>query len=116
MTQNIDALPVRLTIPNTSWTAVGADIGASLNVRLADAVGLRAEARYFYCPPKRFTWTPAIGTYDGLFGDAIRQEPFTADDIAYLNGIRQTFDEKIELSFVQFSVGITFFLGHGLHH
>jgi hypothetical protein len=114
--QTVDALPVNLAIPTTSWLAAGANIGASLNVRLSDLVGLKAEARYFYCPQKGITWTPTTGTYDGLFGDSIRGEPFTADDIDYLTGIGQTFEQKTDLSFVQFSLGITFFLGSPLRH
>lgn len=116
MAQTVDALPVRLAIPSTSWTAVGADIGGSLNVRLAGPVGLKAEARYYYCPPKRFSWKPAFEPYDGLFGGAIKGEPFTADDVAYLAGIGQMLDQKMDLSFVQFSLGITFYFGRGLRH
>ena len=114
--QTVDALPVRLAIPSTSWTAVGADIGGSLNVRLAGPVGLKAEARYYYCPPKRFSWKPAFEPYDGLFGGAIKGEPFTADDVAYLAGIGQMLDQKMDLSFVQFSLGVTFFFGRELRH
>ncbi|MCX6563458.1 MAG: hypothetical protein NTU60_07620 [Candidatus Aminicenantes bacterium] len=116
MAQTVDALPVRLAIPSTSWTAAGADIGGSLNVRLAGPVGLKAEARYYYCPPKRFSWKPAFGSYDGMFGDAIKGELFTADDAAYLAGIGQMLDQKMDLSFVQFSLGVTFFFGRGLRH
>ena len=111
MAQTVDALPVRLAIPSTSWTAAGADIGGSLNISLRGFIGLKAEARYFYCPPKRFSWQPAFGSYDGLFGDAIKGEPFTADDVAYLAGIGQMLDQKMDLSFVQFSLGITFSFG-----
>jgi len=116
MTQAVDALAVPLTVPNTSWWSAGANIGGSLNVRLADFIGLKAEARYFYCPPKRVSWTPEAGTYDGMFGNGILAEPFTADDIAYLSGSGQKLEQKTDLSFVQFSLGMTFFLGRRLPH
>jgi hypothetical protein len=114
--QTVDALPVKLAIPATSWQAAGANIGASLSARISDVVGLKAETRYFYCPAKRVSWKPVVGTYDGLFGNSIRGEPFTADDIAYLAGSGQSFEQKTELSFVQLSLGITFFFGSRLRH
>ena len=109
--QTVDALPVRLAIPSTAWKAVGADIGGSLNIRLTNAVGLKAEARYYYCPPKQFSWEPAVGTYNGLYGQLVNAEPFTNDDITYLAAKGQTFGLKTDLSFIQYSLGITFSFG-----
>ncbi len=114
MTQSVDALLVPLTVPKMSWRSAGANLGGSLSIRLADLIGLKAEARYFYCPPKRIAWKPQPGTYDGLFGGGITAEPFTADDIAYLAGIGQKLEQKTELSFFQLSLGVIFFLGRRL--
>ncbi|MGA2587582.1 MAG: hypothetical protein ABSF88_11250 [Candidatus Aminicenantales bacterium] len=116
MIQTVDALPVRLTIPATTWSAVGGNIGGSLNFRILDTLGLKAEARYFYCPPKNLNWTPVIASYDGLYTADFPAEPFTAADVAYLALNGETFAHKLDLSFIQASLGIYFSFGRHLPH
>ena len=116
MTQAVDALPVRLTVPATTWYALGGNIGGSLNLRILDILGLKAEARYFYCPPKRLSWTPVVASYDGLYTVDFPAEPFTADDVSYLAQNGERFDLKLDLSIVQASLGIYFSFGHRLRH
>jgi hypothetical protein len=83
---------------------------------LTNIVGLKAEARYYYCPPKQFSWEPAKGIYNGLYGQVVKAEPFTNDDITYLAAKGQTFGLKTDLSFIQYCLGVTFFFGRGLRH
>jgi hypothetical protein len=115
-TQAVDALPVRLTVPATRWYALGGNIGGSLNIRLLDLIGFKAEARYFYCPPKTLSWTPILASYDGLYTGDFPAEPFTADDIAYLAQNGERFALKMDLSFIQASLGIYFSFGPRLRH
>jgi hypothetical protein len=116
MTQAVDALPVRLIVPATTWSAAGGNIGGSLNFRILDTLGLKAEARYFYCPPKNLSWTPVVASYSGLYTGDFSAEPFTADDAAYLAQNGERFDLKLNLSFIQASLGIYFSFGRHLSH
>jgi len=111
LTQTVDALPVRLTVPATTWYVLGGNIGGSLNIRILDNLGLKAEARYFYCPPKNLSWTPIVSSYDGLYTGDFPAEPFTADDIAFLAQNGENFNLRLNLSFIQASLGIYFLFG-----
>lgn len=111
MEQSIDALPVDLTIAGKTWYAWGANIGIGLNFRLTGAIGLRAEARYLYCPKKNLSWDFVLGTYNGVFSNDIQAEPFTDQDAAYLLQNNQTFSLKVNPSFFQVAFGVVLFFG-----
>ena len=111
LTQYVDALPVRLSIPATSWTAVGADLGLALNVMANDRLALRFEARYFYCPTKTLTWNFVYGNYDGIFYSDIKAQPFGADEAAGLARSGKTFTLPVNPSYVEGSIGVVFYLG-----
>lgn len=111
LVQTVDALPVGLTISDKTWYAWGANIGGSANLRISEGVGLRADVRYFYCPKKDLHWDFVLGTYDGIFSNDIKAEPFTDQDAAYLAENNQAFSLRANPSFVQVTVGLVLFLG-----
>ena len=109
--QYLDALPVGLRIQDRTWFALGANIGGSLNFRVTKTIGLSASARYFYCPRKNLNWDFVLGTYNGVFFDDIKDEPFTDNDASYLVQNNDTFGLNVDPSFFQVSLGIVFFFG-----
>jgi len=111
LTQYVDALPVGLRIPDTSWTAIGADLGAALNLMVNDRFALRIEARYFYCPTKTLTWNYVFGNYDGIFYSDIKGQAFGAKEAADLarGGIKLTL--PVNPSYIEGSIGVVFYLG-----
>lgn len=111
LTQYVDALPVGLRIPATSWTAVGADLGVALNVMVNDRLALRVEARYFYCPTRTLTWNFVYGNYDGIFYPDIKGQPFGAAEAAGLALSGMTFRLPVNPSYVEGSIGVVFYLG-----
>lgn len=113
LTQYVDALPVGLRIPATSWTAVGADLGVGLNLMVNDRLALRLEARYFYCPTKTLTWNFVYGSYDGIFYSDIKGQPFGADEAANLARSSEMFRLPVNPSYVEGSIGLVFYLGGG---
>jgi hypothetical protein len=111
LTQYVDALPVGLRIPATSWTAVGADLGAALNLMVNDRLAIRLEARYFYCPTKTLAWNFVYGNYDGIFYPDIKGQPFGAAEAADLARSGKTFMLPVNPSYVEGSIGVVFYLG-----
>jgi hypothetical protein len=111
LTQYVDALPVGLSIPATSWTALGADLGAALNLMVNDRLAIRLEARYFYCPTKTLTWNFVYGSYDGIFFTDIKGQPFGTDEASDLARSGKTFTLPVNPSYVEGSIGVVFYLG-----
>jgi hypothetical protein len=111
LTQYVDALPVGLRIPATSWTAIGADLGAALNLMVNDRLAIRLEARYFYCPTKTLTWDFVYGSYDGIFYNDIKGQPFGAAEAADLARSGYRFTLPVNPSYVEGSIGVVFYLG-----
>jgi hypothetical protein len=109
--ENIDGLEVGLKIPNTRWQSWGANLGAALNLKLTSFARLEAEVRYFACPRKKLNWDFLLGNYDGLFFNDIRSEPFTDNDIEYLRQNGQTFELRLDPSFLQVTLGIIVLFG-----
>lgn len=64
--QYVDAFQIPLRIERTSWSALGGNLGLSLDVRIAGPMSLTLDGRYFLCPSKDFAWTWRAGTYTGL--------------------------------------------------
>lgn len=114
-TQYIDALKVGLTIPNTAMkkTIYGANFGAGATLRISDALGLRADVRYYYCPESDLTWSFVNGTYDGAFFGEILGEAFGAADAALLKQTANTFTIRINPSLIHVSLGLVFSFGGG---
>ena len=107
--QYIDALPVPLQISTQAWNSVGANIGAGLSVKFAENVGLVADARYYFCPKKLLHWVPVLGSYDGLFTNNIKGEPFSDQDVSFLSQKGQTFGLNLDPSYFRISGGIALF-------
>jgi opacity protein-like surface antigen len=82
--QLVDGLKVGLTIPRTSWWALGLNLGLGAAFRLSDRLGLKIEARYYYCPEKIVSWSFVQGVYDGIFYGEILGEPFGEDSVAFV--------------------------------
>jgi len=111
--QYVDALPVGLRIPTTSWKALGADLGAALNVMANDRFAIRIEARYFSCPTKTVAWSFVYGSYDGMFAPDIKGQPFGVIEAADLARSGKTFKLPVNPSYVEGSIELVFYLGGG---
>jgi hypothetical protein len=103
--EKLDALKVPLATPDTTWTAVGANVGAGFDIRIGRSASLSVEARYFYCPVKPFAWRWTPGVYSGIAG-AIASWSFTADAASAAG--RMTTALNVDPSFFQVSAGIRF--------
>jgi len=111
VTQHLDALPVRLNLPSTSWNATGFNIGAAMDVEAGENASIVLEARYYFCPSRTLHWNPVYGTYDGIFSTDITGMAFgktEADEIASLG---QTFDLAVNPSYWQICLGVVFHIG-----
>jgi len=111
-TQQVDALQVGLTLPASAMkkTIVGINFGGALTWMFTDAIGVRAAARYYYCPSQILSWDFVTGTYNGVFFGDIKNEPFDSSDIALLRQTSNTFALTIQPSFVQVTFGLVFSL------
>jgi hypothetical protein len=114
-TQYVDALKVGLTIPTSAMkkSIIGANFGAALTWMFSDAIGIRASARYYFCPAQTLSWSFVQGTYDGIFNGAIKNEPFDSNDIALLQQTSNSFTMTVKPSFVQLTLGLVFSFGGG---
>ena len=104
--EKLDILPVPISVADTTWAAVGANLGAGLDVAIARNAALSVEACYFFCPAKTFAWDWTPGVYDGLEGK-IAGWNFTAD--AARAAGQKTSGLRIDPSFFQVSLGLKFF-------
>lgn len=111
--QYIDALQVGLQIPSGTLkrTAFGANVGAGFTINFSDMIGLRADARYYYCPEQVVTWNFLLGNYDGTFFGDIANEPFAEADVQLLQDLGKTFEMTVNPSFIQLSLGLVFRFG-----
>jgi outer membrane protein W len=110
-TQYLDALPVKLKIPSTSWTSWGANLGAGLDILAGRSTSIKVDVRYFFSFSKTLTWDYVFGNYNGIFFTKIAGYPFDEDDAALLAANGKTFTMKVNPSFFYFSVGVVFHLG-----
>jgi hypothetical protein len=72
----VDFFPLDMEIPSTSWTGFGFNAGGSVDISLSPRVALSLEARYFFCPEKKFNWGYLSGLYGGLEGNLLSWEIF----------------------------------------
>lgn len=112
-TQFIDALKVGLQIPGGSLkrTAFGFNVGAGFTFNISDMIGVRADARYYYCPEQTVAWNFLLGNYNGVFFGDIQNEPFSAADVQLLQDLGKTFEMTVNPSFIQISLGLVFRFG-----
>ena len=101
--ETLDAYQVGLTIPKTSWTAFGGDIGAGFTFMVSPMFGLFVEGKYFFCPAKDFTWDIVTGTYNGLFDNLTGTLGQAAVDYVYS---KNAMTVKINPSFFQAVAGV----------
>ena len=104
--EKLDILQVPISVADTTWIAVGANLGAGLDVAIAKNAVLSIEAHYFLCPAKTFAWDWTPGVYNGLDG-RIAGWNFTGD--AARAAGQKTSSLRIDPSFFQISVGVRFF-------
>jgi hypothetical protein len=114
-TQYIDALRVGLMIPTSAMkkNIVGANFGAGLTWMLSDTIGVRADARYYYCPAQTLSWSFVLGTYSGVFFGDIQNEPFDNIDVQLLQQTSNTFTMRVNPSFIHLTLGLVFSFGGG---
>jgi opacity protein-like surface antigen len=62
----LDYFQIPITIPDTSWTGFGFNVGAGVELNISPSVAFVVEARYFYAPKKDFAWTWVTGIYNGI--------------------------------------------------
>jgi len=105
--ERIDAFKLPVAIEDQTWTALGANAGAGLDLRLSKRVAVSVEARYFLCPARDVTWVWTPGVYEGL-GKSISSLAIGAEQ-ARLAGLR-TEAMTIRPAFFQISAGVKFFL------
>jgi hypothetical protein len=112
-TQYVDALKVGLKIPNGTLkrNAYGFNFGAGFTFNISDMIGIRADARYYYCPEQTVTWDFVLGNYDGIFFGDIKAEPFADADVQLLQDLGKTFAMTVNPSFIQISLGLVFHFG-----
>ena len=111
VTQNIDALPVRLRLPSTSWNDLGFNIGAGLDVEAGKSASIVLEARYFVCRAHMLHWSPVYGKYDGIFSTDMTGMAFGAAEAAEIASLGQTFDLAVNPSYFQICLGVVFHIG-----
>lgn len=103
VTQELDALPVPLSVPARSWVKLGWDIAAAADFSLGGKWALTAEIRYLKCPAKEIEWTWTPGTYDGILG-VFTAWPFTSVNAVYAAG--HTAPTTVRPSSLRIGVGI----------
>jgi opacity protein-like surface antigen len=111
ITQYVDGLDVKLTIPSTSWWALGFDLGAGLNIEVNEGLAIRLEARYFFSPSKTLTWQYVYGTYNGIFFGDIQGVPFGKAEADGLAASNKKFELTATPSYFQVGLGVVFRLG-----
>jgi opacity protein-like surface antigen len=104
--EKLDILQIPISVADTTWIAVGANLGAGLDFAIAKNAALSIEAFYFLCPVKTFAWDWTPGIYNGLDG-RIANWNFTADAARAVG--QKTSSLRIDPSFFQISVGVRFF-------
>ncbi len=112
--QYLDFLRVGLRIPKTSWAVLGLNLGVGLSFKISDRIGIKAEARYFLCPEKKFTWEFVKGFYDGIFYPYIKNIDFGDGDIELITegpNPKMAPSLKLNPSFFRLSIGFAIFLG-----
>jgi len=103
--QWIDAARLPFAI-HEPWTALGFDLGAGINVRFSPNVGLGAEVRYFYCPPRELQWSCEGGYFNGIYFGNISLNLAVSDADSIGNNISKI---TIDPSFIRFSAGVKFY-------
>lgn len=108
--QFVDALQVDVTIPKTSWTGLGANVGAGLVYKLSPRLGVFAEGRGYLCPQKDLAWQLGLGKYDGIYFDALERIDFERLDADDVNANSSAMKFQVKPTFFQFAAGIKIFL------
>ena len=101
--QELDALPVPLAVPATTWVKLGYNIGGGADFSLGEQWALTAEIRYFKCPARDFEWTWTPGAYNGIMG-VLTDWPFTAVNAVY--AAAHTTPTTVRPSALRIAVGV----------
>jgi hypothetical protein len=109
--QFVDALPLDLRIPKQTWTAIGGNLGAALDVEISPKTSLRFDVRYFYCPVKTIPWEVTQKLYDGMFFNDINDYDVNQTVVDYIKSLASTLDFKVNPSHFQLSVALVLRFG-----
>ncbi|MDD8027313.1 MAG: outer membrane beta-barrel protein [Acidobacteriota bacterium] len=109
--QSVDVLPLEIKIPKQSWTQIGANVGAGIDVEMSPKTSLRFDVRYFYCPVKTLLWEITQKSYDGIFFNKINDYPFGQTEIDYIASLGRAIDFDVNPSFFQVSVAFVLRFG-----
>jgi len=97
------AFRVPAGIADQTWVALGANAGARFDVRLARAVALTVDLRYFLSPTREFAWTWTAGTAAGIDDPAAR---ISFDETSAAAAAKATSPLSFNPSFFQVSAGV----------
>jgi hypothetical protein len=70
--ESSDIFRIKIAVEDQTWSALGGNLGGSIDLRLSGSLALTAEARAFFCPTKMFAWKWRSGEYTGLLGNIPR--------------------------------------------
>lgn len=109
--QYIDAFRVGLRIPDTTWKALGVNIGVGLRAFISERFRLFIDARFFWVQKRTFSWDMVLGTSEGIFFDEVPFAPFGEEDADRLRNANKISRLEINPSSLQFTAGFVVLLG-----
>lgn len=107
--QYVDAFQIPVTIPKTSWTAFGANLGIGFDFKVSPGMAIVLEGRYFLVPMKSLSWQWVPGTYDGIIYEQFTDWEYDAADLEPYQ--EKTTPADVKPSFFSLSLGIKFVFG-----
>jgi opacity protein-like surface antigen len=105
--QLIDIFKIGLRVPQTTWWALGLDLGLGVKHKLSDRIGLKAEVRAFFCPAKTVSWSFVQGIYDGVFYGQLLGEPFGQDSVDIVTGAGTLSPFTVKPSSLRIGLGLS---------
>jgi hypothetical protein len=100
-----DVFRIKIVIEDKTWSALGGNIGGSVELRISGGLALTAEARVFFCPTRSFAWRWIPGEYPGLFGSIPR---WNLDQESASSSESRARPISINPSFATIGIGIKF--------
>lgn len=100
-----DVFRIKIVVEDQTWSALGANLGGSVEFRLSGGLALTAEARAFFCPTKSFAWKWMPGEYPGLLGNL---PIWNYDKTSAADADSRTSPLSVNPSFFAVSLGIKF--------
>jgi hypothetical protein len=113
--QYIDAFRVGLRIRDTTWKALGGNVGFGLRAFISERFRLLIDARFLWVQKKSFSWDMILGTSEGIFFDEVPFAPFGEEDAERLRNNNKISPLEVNPSSVQFTVGFIVLLGSRIY-